>query len=243
MRVVFIFILSTFFTFKVIGQHNEFSIHLTSGLFSFGGSNATSSTRLFYYDNGNSSTDNPYGRKSGFSYGLGFQWQRLIKSNYLFGVEIGYESLSSKVKIDQLWGRYNYEVSDGKTILTHQFLNLHPYFGKRIKLLKELKTDLTLGLDIGLCLNYKEHATVNCTNGVKFEMTKYEIHQFIYDKKPIYDLRARFEFINYYKRIGLTIGYSFGLTNYTPGSFWAVNKEWTYKVYSRMIRIGLTYKI
>jgi hypothetical protein len=242
MKTVFIFILSTFFIVNVHGQSNEFSIHLTSGLYSFGGSDATSSTRLFYYDNENSSTDNPYGRKSGFSYGLDLQWQKLIKSNYLFGFEIGYESLSSKVKIEKLWGGYNYEVSDGKTILTHQFLNLHPYFGKRIKLFKELKTDLTLGLDIGLCLNYKEHATVNCTNGIKFEMTQYEIHQFLYDTKPTYDLRPRLEFINYYKKIGLTVGYSFGLTNYTPGSIWAVNKVWTYRVYSRMIRIGLAYK-
>jgi hypothetical protein len=162
MRVIFIFILNAFLIINVLGQHNEFSIHLTSGLFSFVGSNATSSTQLFYYDNDNSYVFNPYGRKFGFSYGLGFQVQRLIKSNYLFGFEICYESLSSKATIDNLWGGYNYEVSDGKAILTHHFLNLHPYFGKRIKLFKEVKTDLTLGLDIGLCLNYKEHAIVNC---------------------------------------------------------------------------------
>lgn len=242
MRVILIFILSTFLIINVLGQHNEFSIHLTSGLFSFGGSNATSSTRLFYYDSDNSSVDNPYGRKFGFSYGLRFQVQRLIKSNYLFGLETCYESLSSKAKIDKLWGGYNYEVSVGKAILTHHFLNFHPYFGKRIKLFKEVKTDLTLGLDIGLCLNYNEHAIVNCSNGVTFEMTKYEIHRYP-ENEPSSDIRPRFEFINYYKRIGLTIGYSYGLINYTPGSYWYDNKEWTYKTYSRMIRIGLIYKI
>jgi hypothetical protein len=243
MRVVFVFLLVILLSTKVIGQHTEFLIHLGSGVFSFGGSTATKSSRLFYYDKDNFSSDNPYGRKSGFSYELGFQTQRLTKLNYLFGFQAGYESLSSKVKIDKLWGGYNYEVSDGKTILTHQFLNFHPYFGKRMILFKEVGTDLTLGLDIGICLNYKEHAVVNCANGVKLEGTEHELYTFIYDTKPKYDLRPRFEFINYKKRIGFIIGYSFGLTNYTPGSYYAVNQEWTYKVYSRLIRIGLIYKI
>ena len=248
MRVVLIFILSAFFTVKVIGQYNEFSIHVTSGLFSFGGSDAASSTFLFFNTPISPSTSykvvNPYGTNSGFSYGFGFQAQRLTKSNYIIGLQTCYESLSSKVKIDSAMtfnsnGVFiNYKVSDGKTILTHQFLNFQPYFGKRIKIFKEVKTDLTLGLDIGVCLNYKEHTTGTYSQGNKFDITNYELFKPTDAPKSIFDLRPRFEFKNYYKKIGLTVGYSYGLTNYTDYGFFHPNE-----VFSRMIRIGFAYKI
>jgi hypothetical protein len=120
-------------------------------------------------------------------------------------------------------------VSDGKTIFTGQFISFHPFLGKRIKLIGWLTTDLTLGTDLGILLNIREHET-GITDGIKYDYNYIQNTQ-------ILDIRPRIEIVNYYKKLGLTIGYSFGLTNYTKNMDGG-NPE----AFSRMVRFGMAYR-
>src|SRR5664280_1469919 len=69
MKKILIFMLTALLTATVSGQTNEFSVQLSSGLFSFGGLSATKTSTIIFTQN--SYTNNPYGRGSGFSYGFG----------------------------------------------------------------------------------------------------------------------------------------------------------------------------
>jgi len=91
---------------------------------------------------------------------------------------------------------------------------------------------LTFGTDLGVCLNRREHETGTVDNEGKYN------DSYTLANKPSIDIRPRIEFTNYYKKFGLTIGYSYGLINYTNRMVGA-NME----VFSRMIRFGLTYRL
>jgi len=227
MKKILIIILSAVLTGTISGQTNEFSEQFSSGLFSFAGSSATKTSTLYLVG---PSTINPYGRGSSFSYVLGLQFQRITISNFIFGLQTSYESLSSKVKVD--YAEYSphslgFQISEGKTILTYQFLTFHPFLGKRIKLINWLTSDLTLGTDLGVYLNSREHETGTMDNGIKYD------YYYALPKNPNLDIRPRIEFTNYYKKFGLTIGYSLGLTNYPGAGLGA---------YSRIIRFGISYR-
>jgi uncharacterized protein YxeA len=99
MKKILIFILTLLLTAAISGQTTEFSEQLSSGLFSFGGSFSASSY-LIHISNEYTYTENPYGRRSSFSYTFGPQVQRITKSGYIFGLQISCESLSSKVKVE-----------------------------------------------------------------------------------------------------------------------------------------------
>jgi len=232
MKKILIFSLAAVLTSTISGQTNEFSEQFSSGLFSFAGSSATKTSTLYL---GGPSTMNPYGRGSSFSYIFGLQVQRITRSNFIFGLQASYESLSSKVKV--VYAEYDthsagFNVSDGKTILKNQFLSFHPFLGKRIKLINWITSDLTLGTDLGICFNSREHETGKMDNGGKYDFF------YTWPGNPGLDIRPRIEFTNYYKKFGLTFGYSLGLTNYenTGGS------SADMKVFSRMLRFGFAYR-
>ena len=231
MKKILIFSLAVVLTSIISGQTNEFSEQFSSGLFSFAGSSSTKSSILYL---GGPSTINPYGRGSSFSYVFGLQVQRITRSNFIFGLQACYESLSSKVKV--VYAEYDphsagFNVSDGKTILNNQFFSFHPFLGKRIKLINWLTSDLTLGTDLGVYLNSREHET-GTMNNVKYD------YYYALPNNPNLDIRPRIEFTNYYKKFGLTIGYSLGLTNYENTGEWGAGN----KAFSRMIRFGLAYR-
>lgn len=129
----------------------------------------------------------------------------------------------------------NVKANNSKTILTNQFINFHPFLGARMHIISGIKTDLTLGSDFGFCNSSEEKATVHTSQGN-------------YDTKlkrvnPKVDSRLRVDFINYYKHIGLLIGYSYGLTNYEAGMVGASPMPYSPKVFSQMIRLGLVFKL
>jgi cell division protein FtsI/penicillin-binding protein 2 len=214
-------------------QHNEWSFQIPSGIFSFGGSGSASSS--FYAVSDVASipnyTNNPYGTGSAYSYGLVINFQRITKSNLIFGLQTGYESFSSKLKVDEVITSFQSEtVKSGKTILVNQFINFHPFIGKRVSAIKNIDTDMAFGFDFAPCLNSKEHATIETSSGVNYNTTA-DYH------KPSPDFRPRIDLTNYYKKFGFSVGYSYGLTNYTENS----TRQNT-RVYSRLIRIGVAYR-
>ncbi len=234
--VILTFILNGIVTAFSYGQSTEISAQAGSGLFSFGGGSATKASLITVSFDGSISgyTYNPYGRYSGFSYGFGAQVQRITKSTFIAGLQVGYESLSSKVKIVGAYDATTYwalPMDDGKTILTNNFVNLNPFIGKRFELKSNVKIDLKFGFDFGVCLSSTE----------KYDITQAQddhITGSVSRNKPNLDFRPRIEMVNYYKQIGFSIGYSYGLTNYTSGLDGADRVT-----QSRYFRLGLSYII
>lgn len=233
MKNIFFLILTTLFSINVIGQTTEFSFHINSGLFAYRGSESAKTTSyVIQSEIGGRGTRGPFGQYSAFSYGAGFNAQRVTDSYLIMGIRCTYESLSNKIKIDRargLW--YTYDTKDSYAILNNQFLNLFPFLGNRIHLIDGIVSDLIFGVDIGIFLKVTEHATVN-TNEQEYRTSR------DWSFKKL-DYRLRFEIINYYKNWGLSIGYSSGLTNYLT-----TEKYFKERILrSKMIRLGLVYKI
>ncbi len=232
-RYLIILILISFIQFCQ-GQKLEYSVQLGSGLFSFGGKSSTNTSFLNISDQSNISnyTNNPYGQKSGFSFSISSQIQKLTLTKKIFGLQIGYESLTSKVTLIYYPGGdfiYSPPINCGQTYLMNHFINLFPYFGQRF-VIKSIDLDLTGGADFGFCTESEENGSALINN------TKYTSN--VSRDKPSLDFRLRAGLTAYYKKTGLSIGYSYGLTNYTPRIMGANLEE-----YSRLFRFGIIYKI
>jgi hypothetical protein len=215
------------------GQQRQISFHLNSGLFSYGGSSASETSFINISDVSNISsyTNNPYGKNSSFSYGLGVQLQQLTRKNFIYGLQLSYESLSSKLTIDNAYGEITWSVEDGQTILTTDFINLFPSIGQRVNLFKKVDTDFLLGFDLGIGISSKEHYNLTTSQGDQISGTNEK-------EEPPIDFRPRLDVVNYYKNFGLSIGYSYGLTNYQSDLIGA-DKE----VYARYLRFGICYRL
>lgn len=236
MRIYAQLFLVFLFTFKAAGQHTEFGISLNSGLFSFRGPSAEKVSFLnisqspeatIYY------TNNPYGSKNALLYGLSINVQRITKKNIIFGTELGYENLRSKISIDKVF--YNDDVNDkiitvsGETIFSHSFINLNPYVGYRI-ILNKYSLDFNTGFDLGYCFLAHEKSSIDTKNGFKDSNSK--------DRSTIrFDFRPRIHSTLNYKNCGIYLAYSYGLVNYQSGYVGGINE-----CYSRIIRFGLDYK-
>ena len=228
--ILLILLLTGQFSF---GQKKQITFQANSGLFSFGGESANSTSFMNISDVGSISdyTNNPYGKNSSFSYGFGIQFQRLTSKDFIFGLQLSYESLSSKLTIDNAYGEITWSVKEGKTILTNNFINLFPSIGQRVKLFKGIDSDFLFGFDFGIGLSSKE----------KYSLTSNQGHQISGTNErdiPNIDFRPRIEFINYYKSFGLSIGYSYGLTNYQSGLDGGDREA-----KARYLRFGLNYRL
>ena len=229
---LFIFLL---FPIIVSAQKTIYRISLNSGLFSFAGKSAKNTSFINYSNLNNSGyTNSPYGSKAGLCYGLSANMIRATKTNFLMGLDIGYENLNSKVLIDAISGytgnaTYAYTAT-GKTILSYGFLNLYPFIGWRFKA-EKLSFDITGGLELGYCLAANEKGNATATNGTKYITAV--------DRKTIKkDIRPRIQVSANYHKTGVYVGYSYGLTNYMNGYVGGINE-----CYARLLRFGLTYQI
>lgn len=233
MKLKIILTLSVLLSINAIGQSTEFSLHLTSGLFSFSGSRPESSTFYSLSNLNVGSTNGPWGRLSGPSYGFTISAQRVTKSKIILGLQTGYESLSSRIKIRSIWvDNTSIAVTSGsRTDLNHQFINIHPFIGKRFNLVKNIQSDLILGIDLGIILKIRELPDIKSSLGT-FNSSRERY------KPEENDYRLRIDLINYYKNFGLGIGYSYGITNYTKDYVGGPIPT----VFSRMLRLGLIYK-
>ena len=137
MRKEMLTLLSFIIWSNVSGQKTEYRAVLSSGLFSFRGASSSAVSFINYADNSNSAyTNNPYGSQNGICYGVAGNLKRVSKKNLVFGIELGYENLRSKISIDRINGyngtsTYQYE-ANGKTIVDFSFINFQPFAGYRI---------------------------------------------------------------------------------------------------------------
>ena len=224
-----------FFLINASGQKTEFKVSLNSGLFSFVGGYAKSTSYLIAYNNNNNSgiTNNPFGKHEALCYGMSGNIQQLTKKRFLFGCDFGYEKLRSKVLIDEVVIPSNtnpvFYAAKGKEFLNFDFVNVFPYIGHRFKL-ERFFLDCIAGFDIGFCSKNLETTEETTANGT---------YKTSIDKKPIkVDIRPRIQFSLNYHKFGVYIGYSYGLGNYAAGYY-----DGKQESYSRMIRFGLTYKL
>ena len=228
--ILLILLLTGQFSF---GQKKQITFQANRGLFSFGGESASSTSFMNISDVGSipNYTNSPYGKNSSFSYGFGIQFQQLTSKNFMYGLQLSYESLSSKLTIDNAYGEITWSVEDGETILTSNFINIFPSIGQRVNLFKDIDSDFLFGFDFGIGLLSKEKYNLTTNQGHYISGTNER-------ELPNIDFRPRIEFINYYKNFGLSIGYSYGLTNYQSG-FEGGDRE----AKARYLRFGLNYRL
>ncbi len=235
MRKLGLLLLPFIFISTAFGQSTEFSVHLNSGLFSFGGESATANSIIIVSDvasQGNY-TNNPYGTNKTLSYGLSAQLQRITNNKLILGLQSGYELLRSEVRIDDVSGEFPDPPSSasGQTTFKNGFISLYPNIGQRFNF-KNLDIDLTIGPELGFNVVSREKGEATTNNDIVIE-TDRERNGFDTD------YRLRSSLTIYYKKWGISTGYSYGLSNYSSDLVGANNRE----QYSRFLRFGVTYRI
>ncbi|GAB4025207.1 hypothetical protein GCM10028773_50480 [Spirosoma koreense] len=210
------------------GQHTEFSVRVGTGLFSYRGNYAASETKLNLMD---AYVSNPYGRASRFSYGVNGQVQQLTKQGLIYGGQLGYERLSSRVAITALMGDFGPIPANGRAVLKTDFINVNPFIGRRFGS-DDFCVDATVGLDAAIGLNSRvwgslvlDQPLVRMETNSRWPM-------------PDVDIRPRLNLTGYCRAFGLSIGYSHGLSNYAGTRF-----SDDAKIYSQFWRASLTYRL
>jgi hypothetical protein len=228
--VLFMYVMPSF------AQKAELTISINSGLFSFSGLSSRKTSILLNPKTSPAYTLNPYGSKSGLSYGLSGKVQWISKNNFIVGLDIGYELLKSSLSITTVTESFNssnsndYHPAKGHAFMNNSFINTFPHIGKRF-IKKDNLFDLTTGIELGYCLKSTEkaHATIN--DGTAYSTSV--------DRKTIKtDIRPRIQLSMQHDKTGFFIGYSYGLSNYKAGYIGGTNE-----CFSRLIRFGATYKI
>jgi hypothetical protein len=222
-----------FISNKIIAQKTNFNFNLYTGLFSYRGDGSASSARIesgFYSVPPQAS--NIYGRQSAFSFCIEGQINRKTKNNFLFGGGVAYERLKSSVKITEVGfsgdPAYFLYKANGRVKLITDYLTLNPFAGKRF-LIKHLSIDITSGIDIAILVSgHEKGGAVTTETKAVYTTNNY------YSMIPV-DFRARVQLKAGYKKLGILLGCSLGLTDYKPN----INTN----VYSNFIRVGVSYAI
>lgn len=216
----------------IFGQRTEFGLSLNSGLFSFAGRSATSTSAINSTANFPNYTNNPYGSRGGWCDGLSAELRRITRRRLLWGLSLGYEALRSRLSITSINvfnGVDAYSLAaHGHTDLTSRFINLYPSAGYRFTP-GRLTVDLTGGLDLGYCLSAAENGKAYASNGATFSSSR--------GRKTITaDIRSRLQVTVGYQKTAVYIGYSYGLIDYMAGYVGGSFGAW-----SRLLRFGLQY--
>lgn len=229
-RLLFAFFIVVFsLSSAVRAQQTEFRSSLNSGFFSFRGSGAESVSRI----NNAAYTNNPYGSKWGLSYGLSLGVRRVSKNNFLFGTEIGYEMLRSRIdlKYSDVFGDIASQF-EGKTYLNTSTINIFTNLGQRVKI-SGRPFDLIGGLDVAYVLSAREKGSATSIDNSQF------LVETSVDRRNIKtDIRPRLQLSTDIKKIGLYVGYSLGLRNYQAKLIGASSKA-----YSNFLRFGFAYRL
>ena len=226
-------LLTVFYT-NIFSQKTEYNFHLNSGLLYFSGISIESTGQISYnIDREEGYTTNPYGDKSGLSYGFSTNLSRISKKRFKFALELGYETIASKIDITTVWihgdGINEAEEAEGKTNFIFNNLNLFTSLGYRI-LISDFKIDIDAGLELAYILKATEKGYA------KSNTREYETYRSIRNIRN--DLRARVQMKASKNRIGAYVGYSKGIINYKKGYLCGINNA-----YSNIIRFGLIYSL
>ena len=216
-----------FLGLSTYAQKTEINFNTYTTFFGFHGNGTTTES----YINSNQmtqvdSTFNVYGKDGSFSYAIELQSQRITKRKMIYGIGIAFEKLNSKVNLDSVrqivYGRQ--DVLSGKTFLRNSYITLNPFLGRRF-IYSKMTLDFLLGLDVAFCEKSEEDVrAVFYNNSHRVSNIK---------TRPDIDYRPRVQMEGRYKRFGVLVGYSLGLTNYKQQS--------NMKAYSSLFRLGIGY--
>ncbi|HEY4328046.1 MAG TPA: outer membrane beta-barrel protein [Mucilaginibacter sp.] len=243
MKRTLLILTSFFLATQLFAQKFELSVQANSGLYHYSGSSSVfvSSINQGATDKDNY-TNNPYGKKNGFSYGLTVQEQYVSEGGFIIGLQAGYELLRSKVDINVYYPGYAYLLYTtyltapqtpvtGQTFLQNQDINLNPYIGYRIKTSK-INIDIMPGVDFGFNVSSYDKGKATDDSG-----NVYRTDRKLLDAPT--DVRLRLGVMASYKRFGVTAAYAHGLTNLGKN----IIGSGDYEVHSELIRFGVTYRI
>ena len=230
MKKLFLALLSIVLLTPIYAQKTEYNVKLNSGLFYFSGKSAEATSFILYSSTTNHSyTNNPYGTKSGLSYGISTGLSRITKAHTIYSIDLGYEVLRSKVIIDQVFDSGVNQMVDakGETFLNNSFINLYPSIGHRFTGSK-ISFDLTVGIDFAYHLSSMEKG--NATTATKEYTTNQKRRTIGMDYRPRLQLSIN------KNNTGIYIAYSKGLKNYMAGMTCG-----THIVFGDVIRFGIKY--
>jgi hypothetical protein len=235
-----------FFLIAVFGQKTDIQLAFNSGLFSFAGTSPTKTTfinkRTFFThpepaNDKQAYTNNPYGAIPEICYGLAASVRRVSKKNLLFGFEMSYEVLRSRVNIDRVVDPISSSFAGnmpatGKTNLNFTFLNAYPHIGYRFQT-AQFHFDWIVGFDAAFGINAQERGKATAENGNTYVLKNEKSH-------PKFDPRLRSQIaISFNEKIDLYIGYSYGFWNY-KSEFVGITDD---NAFARMIRFGVAYRL
>lgn len=214
-------------------QTIEYSAQLSSGLFSYGGKSAASATGVSISDVASEPlyAENIFGKKSGLSYGLHVQMQAVTQKNFIRGLRLGLDRLSSKLDVTSATSMTGREPADGKVIASNDVVQLNPYFGYRLHG-KKIHIDLTAGLNGSYILSSRYHVTIEQQNNTIDQKDPNPWVNTKFDFGPVAGVSVG------YKKIALSASYFHGLINYQRDLIGA-DRE----IYSRYLRFGISYRI
>ena len=214
-------------------QKWESLANVNSGLFYYGGDGAEKTSFLEYWQGDPSLyayTNNPYGRKSGLSYGVGFNVQRLTSWHFVYGLDFGFESVQSKMPLSQT--DMNGVFWSGRTLLRSNFFTLSPHFGFYWNI-KSVRMDLSIAGDFVKYLSEaKENAVIESEAGNTIRAKGNR-------ENPMLDSRTSYQLTVFKNRLGLSLSYAKGLNDYNSG--WL--KGDGHRVFSHYLKIGLQYRL
>lgn len=216
-------------------QRTTFSVGLNSGVSRFGGASAQKTTSTGtggFFCQCSPNQAGYLGSVPTYTYGGSLTVQHEFKNHFLLELEAGYENLRTRVDIDE------FQIDDmimrtenAYNITRNHFINLFPSAGYNFPLAENLDISVRGGADFGLGLSSSSRLVVP-------EM--FEDDQIV-DREglaPGLDFRPRIEAKISGKRLGLTVSYAHGLSNWLNG--WAGGAT---DLHMRAWRIGVQYRI
>ncbi len=222
-----------FFFIKANAQSFEISVQANSGLSHYTGKRPVHSTFL----NASAGTHGGYANGDGDilspCYGVDVQWQYTFKFNFLIGTQLGYELLSNKVDINQVYaGAAGGTSATGYSDEHNGYFNFNPYLGYRFKLNK-VRLDVLPGIEIAPGTNTFTTINVKAGDGAYYnKLSPY------YGGAPALEVRTRLGLAAYYQRYGITASWSRGtdIRNYYADS--PVPPE-----NMEIFRLGISYRL
>ncbi|TWR27479.1 PorT family protein [Mucilaginibacter pallidiroseus] len=219
---------------SVYAQKVELSVNASTNLYHYSGNGTTATSPIITSpDASQNYTNNPYGNKNAWGFGLAGQAQYVTKAGFIAGLQAGFERVQSSVDITTFYSpMQNYgalPTVDGSTKLKSNYINLNPYIGYRI-IADKFNIDLQPGVDVGFKTSMREKGSTGEGNVATTDRSRE-------DKNT--DFRLRMGIAAYYNRIGITAAYAHGLTNVKEDLIGSQANE----AYSRLWRFGISYRL
>ncbi|TLU99098.1 hypothetical protein [Dyadobacter luticola] len=232
MKFLYLFLLSLPFQ-TVFAQKTIFAVHVDGGLSAFSGASTVGVTNVStggVFCHCEPSPAQVFGSKTAFSYGAGLVIQREFKNRIRIGLDAAYEMLRTRMNVKTYTIDDMVMVTNGKSISSHQFVNLFPHIGYRIPLGNELSLAVNGGADFGIGLNSYEKLYVP-------EYFKESLRTNT-DLVPGLDFRPRVQVQLISGKFGFNVSYSNGVKNWMAD--WIGGNP---KAYMKVVRVGMQYQL